>query len=114
MKLTDEAFLGREPVRRFTVGLREIGKTMESMGTWMWWALGALMPQSIRCGAMPSLSREGGSIRVLCCGSAQMRSSRLWHGRFRLLPPTTVGTECYFTTTQSCIEAAVRGRIVGE
>lgn len=32
-------------------------------------------------------------------------------GKFAYYTPTTVGTECHFTTTQSCIEAAVRGRI---
>lgn len=32
-------------------------------------------------------------------------------GKFAYYTPTTVGTECHFTTTQSCLEAAVRGRI---
>jgi predicted aconitase len=32
-------------------------------------------------------------------------------GKFAYYTPTTVGTECHFTTTQSCIEAAVRGRV---
>ena len=35
-------------------------------------------------------------------------------GKFAYYTSTTMGTECYFTTTQSCIEAAVHGRIAGE
>jgi len=35
-------------------------------------------------------------------------------GKFAYYTPTTMGTECYFTTTQSCIEGAVHGRIAGE
>jgi len=154
----DEAFLGREPVRRFTVGLREISKTMESMGTYdggnvdvvglgcphasidqmrryaelikgrrihkgveLWVCTNEIVEAMARkMGYIDVIERAGGRIMTgTCLNNCPLSSWNFRYlvtdsGKFAYYTPTTVGTECYFTTTQSCIEAAVRGRIVGE
>lgn len=73
-----------------------------------------------KMGYSDAIERAGGRIMTgTCLNDCPLSSWNFQYlvtdsGKFAYYSPTTVGTECYFTTTQSCIEAAVRGRIVEE
>lgn len=154
----DEAFLGGEAVKRVRVGLKEIRKTMERMGTYdggrvdvvglgcphasvdqirrygeliagrkihkgveLWVCTNEIVEAMVRkMGYVDPIERAGGRIMTgTCLNNCPLSSWNFRYlvtdsGKFAYYTPTTVGTKCHFTTTQSCIEAAVRGRIVGE
>lgn len=151
----DQAFLGRDPVKRIRVGIKEMRKTMESMCTYdggevdvvgigcphasidqirryaellqgrkikesveLWICTNEMVERMARrMGYVDTIERAGGKMMVGTCLNDCPLSK--WNfrylvtdsGKFAYYTPTTVGTKCYFTTTQACFEAAINGRI---
>ncbi len=73
-----------------------------------------------RMGYVTALQMSGARIMTgTCLNDCPLDA---WHFRrlatdsakFAYYTPTTVGSECHFTGTESCIEAAIRGSIGGE
>ena len=70
-----------------------------------------------KMGYIDALERSGGRVMVgTClnnCPMSEWRFKRLAtdSGKFAYYTPTTVGSECCFAPTKSCIDAAISGRI---
>lgn len=73
-----------------------------------------------RLGYVSALQRSGARIMTgTCLNDCPLEAWRFRRlatdsAKFAYYTPTTVGAECHFTGTESCIEAAVRGSIGGE
>lgn len=153
----DQAFLGKEPMKRVRIGINEIRKTMESMCTYdggrvnvvglgcphasidqmrryaellnekkinenleLWVCTNEVVETMARkMGYIDSIERAGGRIMIgTCLNNCPLSEWNFRHlatdsGKFAYYTPTTMGTECYFTTTQACIDAAINGHIGG-
>ncbi len=154
----NEAFLGKEPLKRVKVGIKDIEETMESMGPYsgdkvdlvglgcphasidqirryaellegkkihenveLWVCTNEIVETIARkMGYIDIIEKAGGRIMVGTCLNDCPLSA--WNfrylvtdsGKFAYYTPTTVGTECYFTTTHACIETALKGQILRE
>jgi predicted aconitase len=70
-----------------------------------------------RMGYAQTIERAGGKLMVGTChndcplGAWGFRRLVTDSGKFAYYTPTTVGTECVFTSTERCIQAAVDGRV---
>ena len=73
-----------------------------------------------KMGYIDIIEKAGGRIMVgTCLNDCPLSAWNFRHlvtdsGKFAYYTPTTVGSECCFTTTQECVEAALSGRIAKE
>jgi predicted aconitase len=88
-------------------------------GTELWICANTVVEDMARkMGYVETIEEAGAKLMVGTChndcplGAWNFRRLVTDSGKFAYYTPTTVGTECVFTSTDACIEAALTGRIV--
>jgi predicted aconitase len=87
-------------------------------GVQLWVCTNEIVEEIARkMGYLETIERAGARIMVgTCLNDCPLDAWNFKHlitdsGKFTYYTPTTVGTECFYTDTRSCIEAAIKGRI---
>ncbi len=104
-----------DQLRRYAALLE--GKRVHS-GTELWICANTVVEEMARkMGYVDTIEAAGAKLLVGTChndcplGAWNFRRLATDSGKFAYYTPTTVGTECIFTSTEACIEAALTGRV---
>jgi hypothetical protein len=103
-------------MRRYAVLLD--GKRVHS-DTQLWVCTNVVVEEMARkMGYVAIIERAGGKLMVGTChndcplGAWGFRRLVTDSGKFAYYTPTTVGTQCVFSSTEGCIQAAIAGKVV--
>ncbi len=104
-----------DQMRRYATLLR--GKRVHT-GVQLWICANTVVEEMARrMGYLETIGQAGATLMVGTChnncplGAWGFRRLATDSGKFAYYTPTTVGTECVFTSTEACLEAAVTGRV---